>query len=146
MEKTKSSLHAHANGGLTTVLSIDGGGIRGIIPRVMLAFLESKLRWSLLSNESVNLLVVTFIRDNDEEGSRKAVGIGVHLLCSKFLNSIQAPISHNIYWKELSMLVYVSVAFLIVHIVKGKHYCNGHTSQQKQDNSNEYPKNHEMKL
>ncbi|KAH0970253.1 hypothetical protein GBA52_022409 [Prunus armeniaca] len=101
MEKTKSSLHAHANGGLTTVLSIDGGGIRGIIPRVMLAFLESKLR---------------------------------------------APISHNIYWKELSMLVYVSVAFLIVHIVKGKHYCNGHTSQQKQDNSNECTKNHEMKL
>ncbi|CAL8172574.1 unnamed protein product [Prunus armeniaca] len=44
MEKTKSSLHAHANGGLTTVLSIDGGGIRGIIPRVMLAFLESKLQ------------------------------------------------------------------------------------------------------
>ncbi|BFG40168.1 hypothetical protein CerSpe_264420 [Prunus speciosa] len=44
MEKTKSSLHAHANGGLTTILSIDGGGIRGIIPGVMLAFLESTLQ------------------------------------------------------------------------------------------------------
>ncbi|KAI5320680.1 hypothetical protein L3X38_040388 [Prunus dulcis] len=30
----------------------------------------------------------------------------------------KVPISHNIYWKELSLLVYVSVAFLIVHIVK----------------------------
>ncbi|CAB4306211.1 unnamed protein product [Prunus armeniaca] len=93
-------------------------------------------------------------RDNDEEGSRKAVGIGVqtwrwfHCKMSRFCliefvnNSTQAPISHNIYWKELLMLV----AFLIVHIVKGKHYCYGHTSQQKQDNSNECPKNHEMKL
>ncbi|ONI19825.1 hypothetical protein PRUPE_3G299900 [Prunus persica] len=44
MEKTKSPLHGHTNGGLTTVLSIDGGGIRGIIPGVMLAFLESMLQ------------------------------------------------------------------------------------------------------
>ncbi|CAL9010469.1 unnamed protein product [Prunus brigantina] len=64
-------------------------------------------------------------RDNDEEGSRKAVGIGVQTLkrTSPLLQMIslqdeQVPISHNIYWKELSMLVYVSVAFLIVHIVK----------------------------
>ncbi|XP_020423449.1 uncharacterized protein LOC18770869 isoform X1 [Prunus persica] len=34
------------------------------------------------------------------------------------LQDEQVPISHNIYWKELSMFVYVSVAFLIVHIVK----------------------------
>ncbi|CAL8172173.1 unnamed protein product [Prunus armeniaca] len=44
MEKAKSSFHGHANGGLTTVLSIDRGGIRGIIPGVMLAFLESMLQ------------------------------------------------------------------------------------------------------
>ncbi|CAL8107991.1 unnamed protein product [Prunus armeniaca] len=37
------------------------------------------------------------------------------------LQDEQVPISHNIYLKELSMLVYVSVAFLIVHIVKGTH-------------------------
>ncbi|BBG92606.1 phospholipase A 2A [Prunus dulcis] len=29
-----------------TVLSIDGGGIRGIIPSILLAFLESKLQES----------------------------------------------------------------------------------------------------
>ncbi|KAL6273907.1 hypothetical protein ACE6H2_024599 [Prunus campanulata] len=34
------------------------------------------------------------------------------------LQDEQVPISHNVYWKELSMLVYVWVAFLIVQIVK----------------------------
>ncbi|CAL2274777.1 unnamed protein product [Prunus armeniaca] len=70
-------------------------------------------------------------RDSDE-GSKKVVGIGVqtwrwfHCKMSRFCliefvnNSVQVPKSHNIYWKELSMLVYVSVAFLIVHIVKGR--------------------------
>ncbi|CAL8126423.1 unnamed protein product [Prunus armeniaca] len=70
------------------------------------------------------LLIILFL------GSRKVVGIGVqtwrwfHCKMSRFCliefvnNFVQVPISHNIYWKELSMLVYVSVAFLIVHIVK----------------------------
>lgn len=31
-------------GSLVTILSIDGGGIRGIIPAKILAFLESKLQ------------------------------------------------------------------------------------------------------
>ena len=33
-----------AEGNMVTVLSIDGGGIRGIIPGTILAFLESKLQ------------------------------------------------------------------------------------------------------
>lgn len=32
------------HGNLITILSIDGGGIRGIIPAVMLEFLESQLQ------------------------------------------------------------------------------------------------------
>lgn len=32
------------DGDLITVLSIDGGGIRGIIPGVLLGFLESELQ------------------------------------------------------------------------------------------------------
>ncbi|WVY90543.1 hypothetical protein V8G54_036057 [Vigna mungo] len=40
MEATKKSEDGH----LITVLSIDGGGIRGIIPGVLLAFLESELQ------------------------------------------------------------------------------------------------------
>ena len=32
------------DGHLVTVLSIDGGGIRGIIPAVILGFLESELQ------------------------------------------------------------------------------------------------------
>ena len=35
-----------------TVLSIDGGGIRGIIPGTILAFLESKLQVLFLSHTS----------------------------------------------------------------------------------------------
>ena len=33
-----------AKGKMVTVLSIDGGGIRGIIPGALLGFLESKLQ------------------------------------------------------------------------------------------------------
>ncbi|CAL8122814.1 unnamed protein product [Prunus armeniaca] len=104
-------------------------------------------------------------RDNDEEGSRKAVGIRVqtfrflrlnYCICEEertydvdgwlaawkivlscadgsgedykllpsgpaSLPDEQVPISHNddnVYWKELWMIVYVWVAFLIVQIVK----------------------------
>ncbi|OIW14863.1 hypothetical protein TanjilG_30582 [Lupinus angustifolius] len=47
MERTKSSLlqiQPPTYGNLITILSIDGGGIRGIIPATILAFLESKLQ------------------------------------------------------------------------------------------------------
>jgi hypothetical protein len=37
-------IHPQAYGDLITILSIDGGGIRGIIPGVILDFLESKLQ------------------------------------------------------------------------------------------------------
>ena len=36
-------------GRMVTVLSIDGGGVRGIIPGTLLAFLESKLQVLLTS-------------------------------------------------------------------------------------------------
>ncbi|KAA3484717.1 patatin-like protein 2 [Gossypium australe] len=45
MEKiTGNSNHPPCHGDLITVLSIDGGGIRGIIPGVILSFLESELQ------------------------------------------------------------------------------------------------------
>ncbi|KAF8410030.1 hypothetical protein HHK36_002550 [Tetracentron sinense] len=44
MERTKSSLQPPIYGDLITILSIDGGGIRGIIPGTILAFLESELQ------------------------------------------------------------------------------------------------------
>ncbi|KAH1065631.1 hypothetical protein J1N35_030618 [Gossypium stocksii] len=40
----KSPLQAPTHGNLITVLSIDGGGIRGLIPGTILAFLESQLQ------------------------------------------------------------------------------------------------------
>ncbi|XP_054799303.1 patatin-like protein 2 [Prosopis cineraria] len=43
MEATKADVPA-SSGNLVTVLSIDGGGIRGIIPGIILAFLESELQ------------------------------------------------------------------------------------------------------
>ncbi|KAJ4840875.1 CCT complex interacting protein [Turnera subulata] len=39
-----SCIHPPAYGNLITILSIDGGGIRGIIPGVILAYLESQLQ------------------------------------------------------------------------------------------------------
>jgi hypothetical protein len=46
MESGKHILcrHPPTYGNLVTVLSIDGGGIRGIIPAVALAFLETELQ------------------------------------------------------------------------------------------------------
>lgn len=45
-----------------TVLSIDGGGIRGIIPATILSFLESKLQVCTEITSSFN--VVNYIEEN----------------------------------------------------------------------------------
>lgn len=44
MERSKSALQPPAFGNLITVLSIDGGGIRGLIPAIILDFLETELQ------------------------------------------------------------------------------------------------------
>ncbi|XP_076913019.1 patatin-like protein 2 [Bidens hawaiensis] len=44
MERTKSIVQPPAKGELITVLSIDGGGIRGLIPAIILDFLETQLK------------------------------------------------------------------------------------------------------
>ncbi|XP_010509131.1 PREDICTED: patatin-like protein 2 [Camelina sativa] len=44
MESPKSPIQPPTYGNLVTILSIDGGGIRGIIPAVILGFLESELQ------------------------------------------------------------------------------------------------------
>ncbi|KAK1313343.1 hypothetical protein QJS10_CPA06g02281 [Acorus calamus] len=44
MKKTLSCIQPPTCGKLVTILSIDGGGIRGIIPATILAFLEAKLQ------------------------------------------------------------------------------------------------------
>ncbi|XP_042495717.1 patatin-like protein 2 [Macadamia integrifolia] len=44
MERSKSSLQPPTYGKLITILSIDGGGIRGIIPGIVLGFLEAQLQ------------------------------------------------------------------------------------------------------
>ncbi|KAJ0800493.1 putative patatin-like phospholipase domain, Acyl transferase/acyl hydrolase/lysophospholipase [Helianthus annuus] len=44
MERTNSIVQPPAYGDLITVLSIDGGGVRGLIPAVILEFLEAKLQ------------------------------------------------------------------------------------------------------
>ena len=47
-------------GKLITVLSIDGGGIRGIIPGVILAFLEAQLQ--VISTFLKEILKTTYLR------------------------------------------------------------------------------------
>jgi uncharacterized protein (DUF486 family) len=44
MQTPRSPLQLPTRGNQITVLSIDGGGIRGIIPGTILAFLESELQ------------------------------------------------------------------------------------------------------
>ncbi|KAL6273905.1 hypothetical protein ACE6H2_024597 [Prunus campanulata] len=61
--------------------------------------------------------IETWKKENDEEDGS---GEDYKLLPSgpASLPNEQVPISHNVYWKDLLMLVYVWVAFLIVQIVK----------------------------
>ena len=44
MEATSLAIQPPTYGNLITVLSIDGGGIRGVIPGVILSFLETELQ------------------------------------------------------------------------------------------------------
>ena len=44
MQTPRSPSQRSAHGNQITILSIDGGGIRGIIPGTILAFLESELQ------------------------------------------------------------------------------------------------------
>jgi hypothetical protein len=47
IKRERSFLQSPTYGNLVTLLSIDGGGIRGIIPGTMLSFLESELQVQL---------------------------------------------------------------------------------------------------
>ncbi|KAK6245269.1 hypothetical protein SCA6_008359 [Theobroma cacao] len=79
----KSFLQAPTYGNLITVLSIDGGGIRGIIPGTILAFLESQLQklddeearladyFDVISGTSTGGLVTAMLTTpNPNEGNR----------------------------------------------------------------------------
>ena len=44
MATTVSALKPQSYGNCVTILSIDGGGIRGIIPGVILGYLETELQ------------------------------------------------------------------------------------------------------
>lgn len=55
--ETSSSIQIKppAQGNLITILSIDGGGVRGIIPGIILAFLESELQ---VTEKELNVFLV----------------------------------------------------------------------------------------
>ncbi|TKY57794.1 Patatin protein 2 [Spatholobus suberectus] len=60
MERTKSSIEQiqpPTYGNLVTILSIDGGGIRGIIPAIIIAFLESQLQTLVAVNEVTKQII-----------------------------------------------------------------------------------------
>lgn len=56
-----SASAAGTKGKMATILSIDGGGIRGIIPGTALAFLESKLQVQKLINQPIYKFVFKLI-------------------------------------------------------------------------------------
>ncbi|KAK8489370.1 hypothetical protein V6N11_082700 [Hibiscus sabdariffa] len=80
MERTAGNpRHAPCHGDLITVLSIDGGGIRGIIPGIILSFLESELQkldgeeariadyFDVIAGTSTGGLVTTMLTAPDEK-------------------------------------------------------------------------------
>lgn len=56
-----SASAAGTKGKMATILSIDGGGIRGIIPGTALAFLESKLQVQKLINQPIYKFIFKLI-------------------------------------------------------------------------------------
>lgn len=60
MEKTIVPFQPPTFGNLITILSIDGGGIRGIIPGTILNFLESELQVLLYIVHYLGLYFVTY--------------------------------------------------------------------------------------
>lgn len=57
MERKTSQIQPPTYGDFITILSIDGGGIRGIIPATILTFLESQLQ--------VNYIYIYIYDDRD---------------------------------------------------------------------------------
>ncbi|TKY75093.1 Patatin protein 2 [Spatholobus suberectus] len=81
MERTKSSLlqiQPPTYGKLVTILSIDGGGIRAIIPATILAFLEAQLQ----SLVAVNQVTKQIINENPDFFSIKPTEYGRFLIIS----------------------------------------------------------------
>ncbi|KAE8100643.1 hypothetical protein FH972_018521 [Carpinus fangiana] len=80
MEKHKSALRPPTHGNLITVLSIDGGGVRGIIPGIILGFLESELQkldgeeariadyFDVIAGTSTGGLITTMLTAPNENG------------------------------------------------------------------------------
>ncbi|PHT25846.1 Patatin-like protein 3 [Capsicum baccatum] len=80
MERTTSQIQPPTYGDLITILSIDGGGIRGIIPATILSFLESQLQeldgkdarladyFDLIAGTSTGGLVTAMLTAPDENG------------------------------------------------------------------------------
>ena len=57
MEATNAPLQAPTYGNLITILSIDGGGIRGVIPGTILSFLESELQVKLVAFVCISIVL-----------------------------------------------------------------------------------------
>ncbi|KAH7523599.1 hypothetical protein FEM48_Zijuj06G0029000 [Ziziphus jujuba var. spinosa] len=82
MERARSFLQSPTYGNLITILSIDGGGIRGVIPGTILAFLEAELQkldgeqariadyFDVITGTSTGGLVTAMLTVPDHENNR----------------------------------------------------------------------------
>ncbi|KAI4974475.1 hypothetical protein ZWY2020_047755 [Hordeum vulgare] len=84
-----------AYGSIVTVLSIDGGGVRGIIPGTILAFLEEKLQMDLVVSASTSALKAVLLKLakllGDEYKLQRGVKDGIRYLHGE-LGSMQVAL------------------------------------------------------
>ncbi|KAK0576399.1 hypothetical protein LWI29_016857 [Acer saccharum] len=78
MERTHAPIQPPTFGDLITILSIDGGGIRGLIPGTILAFLESELQALVAMGEVTKAI----IRGNSDFFPIKPMDYGRFLVIS----------------------------------------------------------------
>ncbi|KAK1287502.1 hypothetical protein QJS10_CPB19g01665 [Acorus calamus] len=78
MKQTLSCLQPPTYGKLVTILSIDGGGIRGIIPATILSFLEAKLQALV----AIGQVMKEVFKGNEDFFSMKPMDYGRFLVIS----------------------------------------------------------------
>lgn len=123
MERTTSvPLQPPTYGNSITILSIDGGGIRGLIPGTILNFLESELQVSRLITTFITSVVNIFHRSYQQISMLHKLYPFVHSNFVSIKSLINYSEQNNIHWIYMHMDQLHAV--LVMHVKGFMHATN----------------------